>query len=200
MRDLVLATHNLDKVEEMKQALRGLPYRILSAADIPGGLPEVVEDGLTLLFNAQKKARSAAAATGLLSLADDTGLEVDALDGAPGVFSARYAGEGCTYADNCKKLLSEMTRHRDRNAVFRTVLVLAEPVAAGGKAREDWVEGRCSGLIHSELLGEKGFGYDPVFWVPGAKKTFAQLTVEEKNKISHRGKALEKLKSVLTRW
>lgn len=200
MRDLVLATHNLDKVEEMKQALQGLPYRILSAADIPGGLPEVVEDGLTLLFNAQKKARSAAAATGLLSLADDTGLEVDALDGAPGVFSARYAGEGCSYADNCKKLLAEMTRHRDRNAVFRTVLVLAEPVAAGGKAREDWVEGRCGGLIHDQLLGDKGFGYDPVFWVPGSKKTFAQLTVEEKNKISHRGKALVKLKSVLTRW
>src|SRR3954468_18898627 len=150
MRDIVIATHNQHKVEEIREALKGLPFRILSSDDVPGGLPEVVEDGLTLLFNAQKKARSAAAATGMLSLADDTGLEVEALDGAPGVYSARYAGEGCSYADNCKKLLSEMTRHRERGAVFRSVLVLAEPVAAGGKAREDWVEGRCAGLIHDQ--------------------------------------------------
>ncbi len=197
MRDLVLATHNKHKVEEIRLALRGLPYRVLGADDLPGGLPEVVEDGETLLQNAQKKARSAAQATGLLSVSDDTGLEVDALEGAPGVYSARYAGEGCSYDDNNRKLLAEMAAFRggQRRAAFRTVLCLREP-----GDREDWVDGRCDGLITEKPEGGQGFGYDPVFFVPELGKTFAQLGMEEKNRISHRGRALAKLRLLLERW
>jgi XTP/dITP diphosphohydrolase len=199
MRDLILATHNLHKVEEMRQALQGLPYRILSASDIPGGLPEVVEDGITLLFNAKKKAKSAAQATGLLALADDTGLEVEALEGAPGVFSARYAGESATYDENNRKLLAELAAlgKPSRKAVFRTVLSLVEPMPS---KREDWVEGRVEGLITERLSGSQGFGYDPVFYVPQLGKTFAELSLEEKNKVSHRGRALKKLRETLSRW
>ena len=199
MRDLILATHNLHKVEEMRQALQGLPYRILSASDIPGGLPEVVEDGMTLLFNAKKKAKSAAQATGLLALADDTGLEVEALEGAPGVFSARYAGESATYEENNRKLLAELAAlgKPSRKAVFRTVLSLAEPLPS---KREDWVEGRVEGLITERLSGSQGFGYDPVFYLPQLGKTFAELSLEEKNKVSHRGRALQKLRDTLARW
>jgi XTP/dITP diphosphohydrolase len=202
MRDLILATHNRHKVDEMRQALQGLPFRVLSADDLPGGLPEVEEDGITLLFNAQKKARSAAQASGLLALADDTGLEVEALDGAPGVYSARYAGPGCSYEDNNRKLLAEISQvpRAGRKAVFRTVLALSEPAAPSGKVREDWVEGRCDGVISERPSGTQGFGYDPLFFVPGLGKTFAELTLQEKNKVSHRGRALEKIRIVLSRW
>jgi XTP/dITP diphosphohydrolase len=195
VKDLLIATHNRDKVVEIRQALEGLPYRILSADDLEGELPEVIEDGETLLANAQKKARSGAKHTGLMCVADDTGLEVDALEGAPGVYSARYAGESASYADNCQKLISEMAGKEDRKAVFRTVLVVAEP---GG--REDWVEGRCEGTITETMQGEGGFGYDPVFSLPNKGKTFAEMTLEEKNEISHRGLALANLRPLLDRW
>ena len=196
MRELVIATTNDGKLAEIRAALEGLPYKILGAAEV-GGLPEVVEDGTTLLENAQKKARSAAKHTGFLSLADDTGLEVDALEGAPGVFSARYAGEGCTYDDNNRKLLNEMQKFgpRDRGATFRTVMVLAEP-----KERSDWVAGSIRGEISRELRGSQGFGYDPVFYIPEKRKTFAELSIFEKNQISHRGKALQRVKTMLLRW
>jgi len=195
VRELLIATHNRDKVVEIAKALEGLPFKVLSADDLPAGLPEVEEDGETLLANAQKKARSAAKASGFLSVADDTGLEVDALEGAPGVYSARYAGPLCSYQDNCAKLLKEMQGREDRKAVFRTVLVLAEP---GG--REDWVHGRCEGEIPLQASGEGGFGYDSVFYLKNKDKTFAQLSVEEKNQVSHRGLALNKLKLLLQRW
>jgi XTP/dITP diphosphohydrolase len=183
----------------MRQALQGLPFRVLSMADIPGGLPEVVEDGITLLFNAKKKAQSAALATGMLALADDTGLEVEALEGAPGVYSARYAGEKATFDDNNRKLLAELAHlgKPSRKAVFRTVLALVEPPPS---KRTDWVEGRVDGLITEQLSGSQGFGYDPVFYLPELGKTFAQLSLEEKNRVSHRGRALKKLKETLARW
>ncbi len=197
MRDLILATHNAGKVAEIKAALADLPFRVLSADEIPGGLPEVIEDGDTLLANAQKKARAAAKHTGMLALADDSGLEVDALEGAPGVFSARYAGEGCSYEDNNRKLLDELGRlgRVSRNAVFRTVMVLAEP-----KGREDWAEGRVMGQIGKEFVGQQGFGYDPIFVVNGLGKTFAQLSLEQKNQVSHRGRCLQRMRLILDRW
>lgn len=195
MRELVIATGNAGKLAEIKAALEGLPYKVLGASDV-GGLPEVIEDGETLLENAQKKARSAAAHTGFLSLADDTGLEVDALDGAPGVYSARYAGEGCSYDDNNRKLLAELLRvqAKDRRATFRTVMVLAEA------KREDWVAGSIRGEITREIKGGQGFGYDPVFYVPSLRKTFAELDISQKNEVSHRGQALKRMKTMLFRW
>lgn len=198
MRELVIATGNQGKLTEIRLALQGLDFKILGANDLVAGLPDVIEDGTTLLENAQKKARSAAKASGFLSLADDTGLEVEALDGQPGVYSARYAGEGCSYDDNNRKLLQELGHlgpQVSRRAVFRTVMVLAEP-----KGREDWVAGSVSGEISRELRGADGFGYDPVFYLPNKRKTFAQLSLEEKNRVSHRGLALERLKLMLRRW
>jgi XTP/dITP diphosphohydrolase len=196
MRELVIATGNPGKLAEIRAFLEGLPYKVLGADDV-GGLPEVIEDGETLLSNAQKKARSAAKHTGFLSLADDTGLEVDALEGAPGVYSARYAGEGCSYDDNNRKLLKEMERFgpRERSATFRTVMVLAEP-----GDREDWVGGSVKGEICREGRGMQGFGYDPIFYLPERRKTFAELSLSEKNQFSHRGQALKRVKAMLLRW
>ena len=197
MRDLILATTNPGKLREMREALQGLPYRILGPSDLTQALPVVEETGTTLLENAQLKARAIAQATGLLALADDTGLEVDALEGAPGVHSARWSGPGCSEADNNAKLLAELDAkgNAPRGAVFRTVMVLAEP-----QGREDWVGGRCEGLIPRQPLGAAGFGYDPLFFVPGAGKTFAQMTLDEKNRYSHRGDALRRARKLLERW
>jgi XTP/dITP diphosphohydrolase len=198
VRELVIATSNQGKLAEIRLALQGLDFKVLGADALPAGLPVVIEDGATLLENAQKKARSAAKASGYLSLADDTGLEVEALDGQPGVYSARYAGEGCSYDDNNRKLLQELAAKGpqvSRRAVFRTVLVLAEP-----KGREDWVAGSVSGEISREFRGSGGFGYDPVFYLPDKRKTFAELSLEEKNRCSHRGQALQHAKLLLLRW
>ncbi|HTB33691.1 MAG TPA: RdgB/HAM1 family non-canonical purine NTP pyrophosphatase [bacterium] len=197
MRDLLIATRNLGKTEEIRQSLEGLPFRVLSMAELGRELPEVEEDGATLLENAQLKARAYAKSSGLLALADDSGLEVDALDGAPGVVSARWAGPGATDAENNQKLLAELAALGDppRTAVFRTVMVLAEP-----DGREDWVAGRCVGLIPRQALGGGGFGYDPLFFVPASGKTFAQMALEEKNRLSHRGEALRRVRQLLIRW
>lgn len=199
MRDLVLATRNAGKIREMREFLQGLPYRVLSIDEVGKPIPEVEETGETLLENAQLKARAVAAASGMMALADDTGLEVDALDGQPGVYSARWAGEGCTFEDNNRKLLAELAKLGDvtRGAVFRTVMVLVEPALAN---REDWVSGRCEGMIPRQPQGAAGFGYDPVFYVPKAGKTFAQMTLEEKNRFSHRGDALRRARKLLERW
>lgn len=196
MRELLIATGNPGKLREIAAALEGLPFRVLAAADA-GGLPEVEEDGESLLANAQKKARSAAAHSGLLSLADDSGLEVEALEGAPGVYSARWAGPGCLYEDNNRKLLAELAARpgASRRAAFKTVMVLCEP---GG--REDWVLGRVEGMIARETAGQAGFGYDPLFFYPPLARTFAQLDVAEKNRVSHRGEALARIRKMLERW
>jgi XTP/dITP diphosphohydrolase len=177
----------------MRQAMRGLPVDLLTRADFPG-VPDVVEDGATLEQNALKKARAVCAATGIRSIADDTGLEVEALNGAPGVHSSRYGGPGATYADNVAKLLRALAGVPDskRRARFRCVVALVEPIGA-----ELMVEGTCEGRITTEARGEGGFGYDPVFFVPETGKTFAEMTLEEKDAISHRGRAMAHMRRLI---
>lgn len=190
---IVLATGNCDKVREMRHALDGLAIEILTRDDFPG-IPETIEDGLTLDANALKKARELCAATGLPAVADDTGLEVDALDGEPGVYSSRFAGPGATYADNVALLLRRMegVPKKLRGARFRCVIALVEPIGA-----EILVDGVCEGQILTEPRGDGGFGYDPVFLVPSYEKTFAEMSVAEKDGISHRGRAMARMRRVL---
>jgi len=185
-RVLILATQNRDKVREMSRLCADLPVRVVSAADLPEA-PDVVEDGDTLEANALKKARETAAACGGMCLADDTGLEVDALGGAPGVYSARYAGEDVSYEDNWRKLLRELdgVPEARRTARFRTVMALVDP----RDGTEFTVEGALEGRILSSPSGEGGFGYDPVFLVPELDRTLAEMDLAEKNTISHRGRA-----------
>lgn len=190
---IVLATANRDKVREMRHALDGMAIEILTRDDFPG-VPETIEDGLTLASNALKKGRELCAATGLPAVADDTGLEVDALDGEPGVYSSRFAGPGATYADNVNLLLRKMegVPKRLRGARFRCVIALVEPMGA-----EIMVEGVCEGRILTETRGDGGFGYDPIFLVPAYEKTFAEMSVAEKDGISHRGRAMARMRRVL---
>lgn len=196
MRDLVLATNNRDKVRELAHSLVGLPLRVRALKDL-GDWPEVEETGQTLAENALLKARAGLERTGLACLADDTGLEVDALGGEPGVRSSRYAGEDVTYAQNVDKLLRELqgVPAEARTARFRCVIALVDP-----DGRERLVEGVAEGRILSERQGSGGFGYDPVFWVPETGRTFAEMTLEEKQACSHRGKALEAARRVLEEW
>ena len=192
MNKLVLATRNRNKISEMKELISELNIEIASAPDFPG-LEEVEEDLPTLEGNALKKARYVHLQTGLPALADDTGLEVEAFDGRPGVYSARYAGEYATYQDNVLKLLSELDGIHERGARFRTVVALVS------EKGEFTFEGVSKGRIEETQRGEKGFGYDPVFRPDGYEETFAQLDTETKNKISHRGKAIVKFISFLKR-
>ena len=193
--ELVLATGNRDKQQEMKAFLQDLGLTIRTLDEFPAA-PVVVEDGETCQANAGKKAREIAQFTGALTLADDTGLEVDALGGRPGVFAARYAGAHATYADNCRKLLDELTGvpAEQRGARFLTVVAIADPVSS-----VEFVEGVLRGRIADHCSGGHGFGYDPVFIVPELGKTLAALTLDQKNRISHRGQALAKAKDVLKR-
>jgi XTP/dITP diphosphohydrolase len=197
---LVLASANPDKAREIEAILSdALEVTLLSR---PADVPDVVEDGDTLLDNARLKARALVAATGMASVADDTGLEVDALGGAPGVYSARYAGEDVTYADNVAKLLRELAALPDtggeRRARFRTVALAAFP-----DGTELWSEGAVEGSIALERRGEAGFGYDPVFVVApsegGDGRTFAEMTAGEKGAVSHRGRAFRSLADLLAR-
>ena len=183
---VVLATRNPHKVAEIAAMLEGLPVDVLSSADFPS-LPDVVEDGDTLEANAIKKAREVADATRLPALADDTGLEVDALGGAPGVYSARYAGPEGDYARNNEKLLTELAGlpAAQRTARFRCVVALALP---SGETRV--VEGRTEGVIIEAPRGDGGFGYDPLFLPAGRERTYAEMAPAEKNAESHRGKAV----------
>ena len=182
--NLVIATRNAHKLEEIQSIFDFQSLEVMSAFDFPE-IPDVVEDGETLEANAIKKAVSAAAATGCWSLSDDTGLEVDALDGAPGVYAARYSGEGATYESNVAKLLSELDGASSRTAKFRTVIALCSP---SGDARV--VDGACLGQIALQASGSQGFGYDPVFVPDGETRTFAEMTLAEKKTVSHRGRAL----------
>lgn len=193
IKEILLATRNSDKVRELAALLGDLGIRIRTLADFPTA-PEVEEDGETCEANALKKARAIASATGLLSVADDTGLEVDALGGRPGVFAARYAGEGATYEDNCRKLIKELdgVPQARRTARFVTVAALAMP---GGETRV--ATGTLAGVIAEACVGSQGFGYDPVFFVPELGRTLAELTAEEKNRVSHRAKAFMNLRAVL---
>ncbi|MDT0632299.1 RdgB/HAM1 family non-canonical purine NTP pyrophosphatase [Rubrivirga sp. S365] len=181
---LVLATRNPGKIAELAARLADLDIDLVSAADL--GAPEVEEDADTLAGNAEKKARALLDFTGSPSLADDTGLEVDALDGAPGVRSARYAGDDADDEDNRRKLLADIAGAPSRTARFRTVLAYAD---ADGVRTFDGV---CEGLIATEESGTAGFGYDSLFRpAQGDGRTFAEMTAEEKNRISHRGRALD---------
>ncbi len=193
--ELVLATGNRDKQREITAFLQNLGLTLLTLDEFPA-VPVVLEDGKTCQANAGKKAREIARFTGLLTLADDTGLEVDALGGRPGVFAARYAGAHATYEDNCRKLLDELmgVPADRRGARFLTVVAIADPAAS-----VEFVEGTLQGQIAEHRSGGHGFGYDPVFMVPEMGKTLAELTLDQKNQISHRGQALAKAKDVLKR-
>ncbi len=183
---IVLATRNRGKVRELQELLAETNFEVVSLADYPG-VPEVIEDGNTFKENAIKKAREVAEAVGEVTLADDSGLEVDYLDGAPGVLSARFAGEQHDDEANNRKLLQLLSGvpWEKRTARFRCVVAIAVP---GGKV--ETAEGTCQGIITTQPRGKNGFGYDPLFYIPGYGKTFAELEGPEKNKISHRGRAL----------
>lgn len=185
---LVLATNNQDKVREIKHLLEGLPVEVLTRDDFDH-FPDPDETGSTLEENALIKAREIAAFCGVPALADDSGLEVDALDGAPGVYSSRYAGPGCTYRDNNEKLLREMKDlpPAKRTARFRCVIAIA-----WGADDVETVEGTAEGVIADDIAGREGFGYDPVFFYPPANKRFSEMSLDEKNAVSHRGLALRK--------
>ncbi len=191
--EVVLATRNKHKVEELSVLLGDLGIRIRTLADFANA-PEVEEDGATCEANAIKKACEIARATGLTAVADDTGLEVDALDGRPGVYAARYAGEHATYEDNCRKLVQELegVPHERRTARFITVAAIAVP---GGPVQV--TQGVLNGYITDKACGSKGFGYDPVFYVPELKATLAEISAEQKNRISHRAKAFLQAKELL---
>ncbi|MBI4125037.1 MAG: RdgB/HAM1 family non-canonical purine NTP pyrophosphatase [Deltaproteobacteria bacterium] len=191
---IILATNNRHKIEEIREFLKEVPGVILSEAKDPNDPLELKEEGATLRDNALQKARTAAHQTGEWALADDTGLFVESLDGRPGIFSSRYAGEQATYEENRFKLLSELrdVPEEKRGAYFSCVMALVHP-----DGREVTVEGRLLGRIAREPKGNQGFGYDPIFWLPDRDRTLAELSLEEKNKISHRGKALYKMKGVL---
>ena len=186
---LLVATGNSGKLREIERlfADRGLEIRGLQSLENP---PEVIEDGQTFAANAAKKACEVAAVAGCLTLADDSGLVVPALDGAPGIFSARYAGEGASDAANNRKLLGQIETlpAAERQAYFCCVVALADPA---GNVRT--FEGQLHGRLLAELRGTHGFGYDPLFLVPEYGKTLAELPLEIKNRISHRGKALSAL-------
>jgi len=184
---IVLATTNKGKTREIQELLRGFPITIKNLTDF-GPIPEVIEDGKTFDDNAYKKASFTARVLGYPAMADDSGLCVQALDGAPGVYSARYAGENASDADNVKKMLDDLKSHKNRNAAFKCVISISVPTGAALT-----YEGECHGIITDKPIGENGFGYDPLFFYPELNKTFAQLSIEEKGRVSHRGHALKQI-------
>lgn len=186
---LVIATRNNGKITEFSNLLSGSGLHVCGLDDF-GPIPKVIEDGKTFEENALKKAGFTSRVLGLPALADDSGLTVKALKGMPGIYSARYAGEGATDEDNNRKLLEALKGEGDREAAFICVIAIAVP-----RGPALIYEGRCDGLIAETPTGTNGFGYDPVFWYPPARKTFAQMSLEEKNKVSHRGKAMAELKA-----
>jgi XTP/dITP diphosphohydrolase len=188
---LVCASANPDKVVEIQQLLAGVVELLPRPADVP----DVVEDAGSLIGNARLKAAALCAATGLPAVADDTGLEVAALGGAPGVDAAHYAGVGCSYADNRGKLLDELAGVVDRRAAFKTVAIVVWPDGS-----EVYVEGVCPGVIATDERGDVGFGYDSVFQPDeGDGGTFAEMGVDAKNAISHRGRAFRALLTELAK-
>ena len=189
---LVLATHNPDKQAEMNAVLSDLGLDVIGLDQYPE-IDDIPENGTTLLENALIKARAVHLKTGFPALADDTGLEVDALHGVPGVYSARFAGEDATYQDNVKKLLSVMAgvSKQNRTARFRTVVALID------SDTELWTEGIIEGLITREQRGAGGFGYDPIFEAADTGKTFSEMSAAQKNEISHRARALQKMRKKL---
>ena len=196
MRDLLLATTNLHKLEEYRAIFSDLPYRLLSLRDIQLDM-DVEETGATFGENAALKAHAYAKASGLLTLADDSGLEVDALGGAPGVFSARFAGRETSYQERFRLILEQLRGLpiEQRSAHFRCAIALVEP---SGDIRI--VEGVIEGMIADAPRGEHGFGYDPIFLVPEIGKTTAELEANDKHLISHRGRAAQLARVLLENW
>jgi XTP/dITP diphosphohydrolase len=217
---IVLATANRDKIKEIEAIMSPVDVTLIHPDSIDG-FPDIIEDGETLEDNALKKARGIRGFTGLCALADDTGLEVNALDGAPGVYSSRYAGEDVTYDDNNQKLLRELegVPEGERAARFRCVMALAlvndvskalynhmkgesDSIVMADKRRPDALvtEGILKGRIASQKRGKHGFGFDPLFEVPKLRKTLAELGLEKKNQMSHRYRALVEMRELLIRW
>jgi XTP/dITP diphosphohydrolase len=197
---LVVATGNRGKLEEIKAILEGLPVDVRGVSEVLASPPRVVEDGATFAENAVKKARAVSSATMTLTLADDSGLEVDALDGRPGVRSARFAGERATDAENNAALLAALgtfdeASDKKLGARFRCVLALIDPFTSAGEPR--MAEGVCEGWITRTPRGSGGFGYDPLFVVAGADRTMAELSADEKNVVSHRARALAALRPII---
>jgi XTP/dITP diphosphohydrolase len=191
--EIIVASRNKGKVREIRKTLNGLGFRIYSLGDF-SDVPEIEEDGKSFAENALKKARFYSKYFGKLTLSDDSGLEVDILKGLPGIYSARYAGKGATNRENNEKLLREMEGFplSKRGARFKCAIAIVSP-----DGREAVVEGSCKGRIGFREVGGKGFGYDPLFILPRFGRTMAQLSIEEKNRVSHRGKALKKLKKII---
>ena len=189
---IVLATHNMDKCAEMKSIMRGTPVKLLTLNEYPK-IGEIIENGRTLLENALIKAKTVHKLTNLPALADDTGLEVDILNGQPGIYSARYAGEKCSYSDNVNKLLQEM----DNISSDKRIAHFCTAIAYVDDNMELTTEGTVQGLITDKRKGIDGFGYDPVFYVPNMKKTYAEMSMDEKNQISHRGIAIKNMQKLL---
>ncbi|MFZ3048805.1 MAG: XTP/dITP diphosphatase [Desulfatirhabdiaceae bacterium] len=186
---LVVATRNVNKLKEIRSLLKDFPV-ILKSLDDFGPIPEIEEDGETFEENAYKKASFTSRILGIPAIADDSGLVVRALNGEPGVHSARYGGDNLTDMDRCSLLLKNMNQHTERQAEFECVISIAVPTGAALT-----YEARCEGLIQEHPKGENGFGYDPVFYFPPLEKTFAEMSLDEKNRISHRGKALLEIKN-----
>lgn len=189
---LLISSNNQDKIKEIKSIFQLPGVELLTLADFPGA-PDVVEDGNTLYENALKKASMLCEFSGLPTIADDTGLEVDSLGGHPGVYSARYAGKNASYNDNIEKLIREIQKvpENRRTARFRTVAVFYHPELILR------AEGTIEGYILSKRRGSNGFGYDPIFFVPTRNKTLAEMSAAEKNAISHRGQAFSHLYQLL---
>jgi len=189
--EIVLATHNLDKCIELEKALNHSNIKIYTLEDFPE-IGDIIEDGSSLEENAFIKSRTVFNVTQIPTISDDTGLEVNALNGEPGIFSARYAGEDCSYLDNVNKLLFNMRNIDDslRKATFRTVVTYVS------QDLELVAEGSVKGIITRKIKGDKGFGYDPIFYVKEYNKTFAEMDINEKQTCSHRANAIRKLQQL----
>ena len=188
MNILILATRNKGKKKEIKQLLKDQDISIKDLDDF-GPIPKIEEDGASFDENAYKKASFVSRILGHPAMADDSGLVVEALNGEPGIYSARYAGGNATDKKNCEKLIRKLKGIKNRKAVFECVISIAVPTGAALT-----YEGRCEGIILDKPAGENGFGYDPFFYYPDLNKTFAEVSMEEKSRVSHRGRALQEVK------
>ena len=189
--EVILVSRNAGKIKEFKILLRGLVEKICTLCEL-GSVSKIIEDGITYSENALKKARQMSILTNQVCLSDDSGLEVEALKGKPGILSSRFAGDGSSDEENIAKLLSQLVDKPDRKARFVCSLALVFP-----DGREVIAEGKCEGIILHKPRGTGGFGYDPVFFLSDLNKTMAELSLDEKNQISHRARAVRELKSLL---
>ena len=196
MKTIVIATKNKGKIKEMIKEFSGLPVCIKALAEF-GSFPDAVEDGTSFAENAYKKAKFYSEKTGMACIADDSGLEIDALNKRPGIYSARFAGEPSNDQANNKKMIDELNKINcsESNGRYKCALVFYD---TNGKAFQ--TEGVCEGVVKPAAKGSNGFGYDPYFYLPDVQKSMAEMTAEEKNKISHRGKAVSKMKDLLAEY